>query len=149
MTGNGNQGNLLKIDWRKTWNHIKWTYFWRILAVWNNCASGCSVAVIVCRVQNSYNIWILIKSLALIYEKFVFILYHWADLNRETSWRFLQGRIEQKNLSWNFAIKTGHGQKIIVLIFAMGKTPLTHWRHYDVIRDKIVLILSWKQRSSH
>ena len=23
----------------------------------------------------------------------LFILYHWAYLNRETSWRFLQGRI--------------------------------------------------------
>ena len=29
----------------------------------------------------------------------------------------------------------------------MGKNPLTHWRHNDVIRDQIFLILPRKQRS--
>ena len=34
-------------------------------------------------------------------------------------------------------LKQAMDRKIIVLIFAMGKNPLTHWRHYDVIRDQI------------
>ena len=23
----------------KLWNHIKWPYYWRVLAIWNHCAS--------------------------------------------------------------------------------------------------------------
>ena len=40
MFGNGNCGNLLKLAWKISWNHIKWTNFWRVLAIWNLCASG-------------------------------------------------------------------------------------------------------------
>ena len=40
MTGNGNCVNLLKLAWNISWNHIKWTNFWRVLAIWNLCASG-------------------------------------------------------------------------------------------------------------
>ena len=42
MNGNGNQVNLLKLGLKNSWNHIKWTYFWRVLPVWNHCASACS-----------------------------------------------------------------------------------------------------------
>ena len=36
MTGNGNYVNRLK-SLKYSWNHIKWTYFRRILATWNHC----------------------------------------------------------------------------------------------------------------
>ena len=42
MTGNGNQVNLLELASKfrkKLWNHTKWTYFWRVLAVWNHGAT--------------------------------------------------------------------------------------------------------------
>ena len=39
MTGNGNQVNLLKIAWQNSWNHIKWSYYWQVLAIWNYCAA--------------------------------------------------------------------------------------------------------------
>ena len=28
-----------KLLWKNWWNHIKWTYFWRILPLWNHSAS--------------------------------------------------------------------------------------------------------------
>ena len=28
-----------KLLWKNWWNHIKWTYFWRILPIWNHSAS--------------------------------------------------------------------------------------------------------------
>ena len=30
-------GNLLKLMWKNSWNHIRWTYFWRFLVIWNLC----------------------------------------------------------------------------------------------------------------
>ena len=33
-TGNANDVNQLKIALKNSWNHIKWTYFWRILPIW-------------------------------------------------------------------------------------------------------------------
>ena len=36
MTGNRNYVNRLKA-WKNSWNHIKWTYFRRVLAIWNHC----------------------------------------------------------------------------------------------------------------
>lgn len=37
-TGNGNDVNMLTTSTLKSlWNHIKWTYFWQVLAVWNHC----------------------------------------------------------------------------------------------------------------
>ena len=38
MTGNGNQVNLLKLVWKNSWNLIKFSYFWRVLTIWNHCA---------------------------------------------------------------------------------------------------------------
>ena len=32
-TRNGNYGNLQKLAWKKSWNHFRWTYFWRIWAI--------------------------------------------------------------------------------------------------------------------
>ena len=32
-TRNGNYGNLQKLAWKKSWNHFRWTYFWRIWAM--------------------------------------------------------------------------------------------------------------------
>ena len=49
-TGNGNDVNQLKIAWKNSWNHIKWTYFWRILAIWNHSAA---VAASVARSANA------------------------------------------------------------------------------------------------
>ena len=49
MTGNRNQVNLLKFAWKSSWNNIKWTYFWRILAIWNHC--------VLCRQSNSIGFW--------------------------------------------------------------------------------------------
>ena len=37
LTRNGSYVNLLKLYWKKSWNHIKGTYFWRVLAIWNLC----------------------------------------------------------------------------------------------------------------
>ena len=37
MTGNGSCVNLLKLAWKSSWNHIKWTYFWRVLAIFSHC----------------------------------------------------------------------------------------------------------------
>ena len=39
-TGNGNYGNLLKLPWKNSWNHIKLTYFWPVLAIWNHCGAS-------------------------------------------------------------------------------------------------------------
>ena len=39
MSGNGNQVNQLKLDLKKSWNHIKLIYCWWILTIWNHCAS--------------------------------------------------------------------------------------------------------------
>ena len=38
MTGNGNQVNLMKLVWKNSWNLIKFSYFWRVLTIWNHCA---------------------------------------------------------------------------------------------------------------
>ena len=38
MTGNGNCMNLLKLVKKNLLNHIKGTYFWWVLAIWNHCA---------------------------------------------------------------------------------------------------------------
>ena len=35
-TRNGNDVNQLKIALKNSWNHIKWTYFRRILPIWNH-----------------------------------------------------------------------------------------------------------------
>jgi hypothetical protein len=53
----------------------------------------------------------------------------------------LLGGISRKFLAETLPLNQAMDRKIIVLIFAMGKNPLTHWRHYDVIRDQIFLIL--------
>ena len=45
-TGNGNDVNQLKIALKNSWNHIKWTYFWRILPIWNH--SAVAVALLFC-----------------------------------------------------------------------------------------------------
>ena len=37
MTGNGSHVNPLKLARKNSWNHIKWTYFWQVLAIWNHC----------------------------------------------------------------------------------------------------------------
>ena len=39
-TGNGNDVNQLKIALKNSWNYIKWTYFWRILPIWNHSAAA-------------------------------------------------------------------------------------------------------------
>jgi hypothetical protein len=39
MTRNGNQLNLLKFVWQNLWNHVKWYYYWQVLAIWNYCAA--------------------------------------------------------------------------------------------------------------
>ena len=28
---------FLKLAWKNLWNYIKWTYFWRVWAIWNHC----------------------------------------------------------------------------------------------------------------
>ena len=33
ITGNGNLVNLMKLAWINSWNHIKWSYFWRVWAI--------------------------------------------------------------------------------------------------------------------
>lgn len=80
------------------------------------------------------NIWILIKSLGLICEKFVFCLS--CIIGRLESWNKLEVFARWNlahNFSWNFAIKTGHGQKNCSLNFRYGQKsfdPVTsHWRH--------------------
>ena len=30
---------MLKFAYKNSWNHIKRSYFWRVLAIWNHCAS--------------------------------------------------------------------------------------------------------------
>ena len=30
---------MLKVAWKNSWNHIKRSYFWRVLAIWNHCAA--------------------------------------------------------------------------------------------------------------
>ena len=37
--GNGKDVNHLKIALKNSWNHISWTYFWRILPIWNHSAA--------------------------------------------------------------------------------------------------------------
>ena len=37
---NGNHVNLQKRFRRVSWNHFRWTYFWRVLAIWNYCAAA-------------------------------------------------------------------------------------------------------------
>ena len=80
------------------------------------------------------NIWILIKRLGLICEKFVFYLSWslggfewWNNLEVFAGWNLAN------NFSLNFAIKTGHGQKNYSLNFRYGQKsfdPLTSlWRH--------------------
>ena len=39
MTGNGSYLKMQKLAWRNSWNHFKLTYCWRVLAIWNQCAS--------------------------------------------------------------------------------------------------------------
>ena len=42
ITRNGNNGNpLKKLHQKKSWNDFKQTYFWRILATWNQLAAPC------------------------------------------------------------------------------------------------------------
>ena len=38
LIGNGNYVNLLRLAWKKLWNHIKWTYFRWVLAILNHSA---------------------------------------------------------------------------------------------------------------
>ena len=40
ITQKGNQVNLLKLDWKNLWNHIKWTYFWLVSGIWNHCVQA-------------------------------------------------------------------------------------------------------------
>ena len=40
MTGNGNYVNLLNLAWKNSWNHFKWIYYWRVLAIWDHFAAG-------------------------------------------------------------------------------------------------------------
>ena len=37
-TGNGSYVNLQKLACKNSWNHFGWTYFRRILSIWNHCA---------------------------------------------------------------------------------------------------------------
>ena len=37
-TKTGNDVNQLKITLKNSWNHIEWTYFWRLLVIWNRCS---------------------------------------------------------------------------------------------------------------
>ena len=136
MIGNGNQVNLLKIDWRKTWNHIKWTYFWPVLAVWNQYASGCSVAVAVCWVQNScyqylnsyhefrFGLWEICV---------LFILYYWRIWIVKQVGRFLQGGISRTIFAETLPLKQAMDRKNYSLNFRYGQKsfdPLTsQWRH--------------------
>ena len=32
--------NMQKLAWKNSWNHIKLTYFWRVVAIWNHGATG-------------------------------------------------------------------------------------------------------------
>ena len=38
ISGNGNAVWLLRDVWKFLWNHIEWTNFWWILAIWIHCA---------------------------------------------------------------------------------------------------------------
>jgi hypothetical protein len=38
--GKGNDVNQLKISLKNSWNLIMWTYFWRILPIWNHSATA-------------------------------------------------------------------------------------------------------------
>ena len=40
MTGNGNHVKMLKFAWKNSWNHFRWIYFLRVLAIWNHSATG-------------------------------------------------------------------------------------------------------------
>ena len=35
ITGNGNFVKMLKFTRKNSWNHFRWIYFWRVLAIWN------------------------------------------------------------------------------------------------------------------
>ena len=35
INGNENDANLLKLICKNSWNHTRWTYFWRVLVIWN------------------------------------------------------------------------------------------------------------------
>ena len=35
-TGNGSCINFRKLAWKNSWNHFGWTYFRRVLAIWNH-----------------------------------------------------------------------------------------------------------------
>ena len=39
MTGNGNYMSLLKLSLKNSWNRIKGTYFWQVLAIWSHCGA--------------------------------------------------------------------------------------------------------------
>ena len=45
MTRNKNKVNFLKFAWENSWNHIKWTNFWQIVATCNHCAAGLAGSV--------------------------------------------------------------------------------------------------------
>ena len=32
--------NMLTLTWKNLWNHIKITFFWRVSAFWNHCATS-------------------------------------------------------------------------------------------------------------
>ena len=43
--------NLLKYGWKNSRNHIKWTYFWRVPAIWNHCVAWAGLSrYLVCKV---------------------------------------------------------------------------------------------------
>ena len=48
--------NPLKLVWKISWNHIKLTYFWRVLPVWNLCASGRRRAEYFRRIMSSHSV---------------------------------------------------------------------------------------------
>lgn len=50
MTGNGNYVNLLQLVWKNSWIHLKWAYFWRVLALWNYCVTDQTTTRLSCLV---------------------------------------------------------------------------------------------------
>ena len=50
MTENGNYVNLLKLVWKNSWIHLKWAYFWRVLAIWNYCVTDQTTTRLSCLV---------------------------------------------------------------------------------------------------
>ena len=81
MTGNGNDLNLLKLNWKNSWNHFRSTYFWR---VWAIC------------LQNSWNCLITLTSAAV----WQILNMKWMKWN-ERKWKWFKSAIIVWKNSWN------------------------------------------------